>query len=274
MVIVYINISIIHLLHKLKFPTTMDSSTITKDITTTQLMANYNYLLIIRCKINKEYTGTNYIPSFITNKTVGYLVKNINDVKDIIKEIFLVWRYKYHSDTDKYIQSANFEYMEQIIQKLSDLTFLPYLDFRIDGGFKPFGDIDCWFRIYNMREEFINLLDLVDEKDKPKFDNLQNVVYRVIPYIIYSEPNPNRLRIHISNPDSITKSINQICQIAKNTYDLDYYTALFNKLGLKIKNKVKFIKNLNSGSSFLLTKEDFDSECPILYSNVYFSSSG
>jgi len=246
----------------------MDSTTIK------QLMSNYNYLIIIRCKINEEYANTKYIPSFITNKTVGYLVKNLNDINDIIKEIFLVWRYKYHSSSDSSIREFNIQYMEQTIQKLSNLNSVSYIDFKIDSGIKPFSDIDCCFRVYNMRQEFIHLLDLVYGKNRPEFNNSPSVVHRIIPYVIYSDPNPNRLQIHITHPDSITKNINQTCLFAKNIHDLNYYTTLFNKLGLEIKNQTKFIKMLNSGSSFLLTKDDFESESEysILHSNVYFLS--
>ena len=244
----------------------MDSATIN------DLMTNYNYLITIRCTINKDYVDTNYIPSFTTNKTVNYLVKNLNDINDIIKEIFLVWRFKYHSSPDSNIQYWNIQYMEQTIQKLSDLNSTPYLDFTIDSGIKPFANTDCWFRVYNMRQEFIHLLDLVYGENRPEFNNLKNVVHRIVPYVIYSDPNPNRLQIHITHPDSITKIVNQTCLFAKYIYELDYYSTIFNKLGLGIKNKERFIKMLNSGSSFLLTKDDFESECPILHSNVYFLS--
>ena len=71
------------------------------------LISNYKYLVIIRCKINKDYYNTNYIPSFITNKTIGYFIKNIEGIQEIIKEIFLIWRYKYHSSSDANIKNLS-----------------------------------------------------------------------------------------------------------------------------------------------------------------------
>lgn len=238
----------------------------------TKLMSNYNYFIVIKCKINKEYSNTNHIPSFTTNKTVGYLVKNIHDIYDIVREIFLVWRFKYHSNSDKSIKKANLEHMEQIIKNISNLNSFPYLDFRIDSGIVPFSDIDCWFRVYNMQEEFIHLLDLVYKEDRPEFNKCMDVVHRVIPYVVYKDHNPNRLQVHITNSNSITKNINQTFLVTRDIYNLDYYTHHFNKLELKIKNQKRFIKLLNSGTSFLLTKDDFESNRQILYSNVYFLS--
>ena len=236
------------------------------------LMSDYKYLVVIRCKINKEYYNTNYIPSFITNKTVGYLLKNIDDIHDIIKEIFLVWRYIYHSSSDLSVRNSNIIYMEQTMRKLSDCNSVPYIDFKIDSGIKPFANIDCWFRVYPMRKEFIHLLDLVYENNKSEFNNNTSIVHRVIPYVIYKDSNPNRLQVHITCADYITKTINQTFLFARKIYDLDFYETQFERLGLGIKNKTKFIELLNSGNSFLLTKDDFESNYDIVYSNVYFLS--
>lgn len=236
------------------------------------LMSNYKYLGVIRCKINKEYYNTNYIPSFITNKTVGYLLKDDTDIHDIIKEIFLVWRYKYHSSSDPSIRESNIMYMKQSMHKLSDLKYVPYIDFKIDSGIEPFANIDCCFRVYPMREEFIHLFDLVYEANKTEFNNRLDIAHKVIPYIIYKDPNPNRLQIHITCADYITKSINQTFLFSRQIYDLDFYEIQFERLGLAIKNKTRFIELLNSRSSFLLTKDDFESKYEIVYSNVYFLS--
>ncbi len=236
------------------------------------LISNYKYLVIIRCKINKDYYNTNYIPSFITNKTIGYFIKNIEGIQEIIKEIFLIWRYKYHSSSDANIQNLNIMYMEQTIRKLSRLDTCPYIDFKIDSGIEPFANIDCWFRVYPMREEFIHLLDIVYEKDRPEFNNRNDIVHKIIPYVIYKDSNPNRLQVHITNPDYITKTINQTFLFARNIYDWEFYAEQFDKLGLTIKDNDKLIKLLNSGNSFLLTKDDFKSSYNIIYSNVYFLS--
>lgn len=235
------------------------------------IMNNYKYLVTIRCKINNGY-NTTFIPSFITNKMVNYMVKDFRDVSDIVKEIFLVWRYKFHSSPDKHIQDANIEYMEKIISKLSGLESFPYLDFRVDSGVEPGANIDCWFRVYSMREEFIHLLDLVDGEGLADFANGKIYTHRIIPYIIYQDSNPNRLLIHITNPESIPKSINQTLCCTTIINDLDFYTGKFDKLGLSIKSKEKFIQLLKSGKSFVLTKEDFNYDHEIVYSNIYFMS--
>ena len=233
------------------------------------IMTDYKYLFIIRCKIDKEFEPK-YIPSFITNKTAGYLIKSIDDVFDIIKEIFLVWRYKYHSDSREHIRKANFEYMEQIIQKMHDLKFSPYYEFNIGSG-REFTDIDCWFKVYSMRGEFIDLLDLMYDNNKLELINKKTYLHRVIPYVLYKDTNPNRLHIHITqNPQYITKSIDQTFLLTRKIHDLEFYIRHFSRLNLTIKNPQNFINLIKSGISFLMTEDDFTSSSELLYVYIYF----
>ena len=236
----------------------------------TKIMTDYKYLFIIRCKIDKEFEPK-FIPSFITNETVGYLVKSIEDVVDIIKEIFLVWRYNFHSNPSEHIQKANVEYMEQIIQKTQDLKIFPYFEFKVGNSEISSGNIDCWFKVYAMRDEFINLLDLIYEENKPELINKQIYLHRIIPFIIYKDINPNRLRVHITqNPEYITKGINQTFLLTKEIYELGFYASQFEKLGLVIKNSQHFINLIKSGNSFMLTHDDFKSKNELLYAHIYF----
>jgi len=232
-------------------------------------MTDYKYLFVIRCKIDEDYT-TKFIPSFITNQTVGYFVKSIDDVIDIIKEVFLVWRYYYHSNPDVSVKNANLKYMQLIIQKVRDLRFFPYIDFTVGNG-KSSGRNDCWFKIYPMHEDFVDLLDLIYKENKPELINKKIYSHRIIPYMVYTDSNPNRLRVHISqNSEYITKGINQTFLLAREIYNYDYYAARFEKLGLIVKNPRRFTELLKSGSSFLLTSDDFKSTNELLYAHIYF----
>ena len=235
-----------------------------------KITTDYKYLFIINCKIDKE-CESKFIPSFATNKPIGYFVKSINDVTDIIKEIFLVWRHEYHSNPSEHVRKANLEYMEQIIQKIHDLKFFPYLDFNIGSGNGPSFDSNCWFKVFPMRKEFINLLDLTYEENKPELINKKNYVHRIIPYVVYKDHNPNRLRVHITqNSDYITKGINQTFLLVRDIFDLEFYVSHFERLGLTIKNPQYFINLIKSGKSFLLTEDDFKNTNEILYAHVYF----
>jgi hypothetical protein len=240
-----------------------------QDSLITNIITNYKYLITIRCKINNGY-NLSFVPSFITNKFVNYVVKDFSDMSDIVKEIFLVWRYKFHSSQDKHIRDLNTEYMEQIISKLSNLKSFPYLDFKINSGLEPYANIDCWFRVYPMREEFIHLLDLVIGKDSNIYTNDNKYSHQIIPYVVYQDSNPNRLRIHITNPESIPKSMNQTMCRTSGIKELDFYTGEFEKLGLSIKYKENFVHLLKSGKSFVVTRDDLDGGPEIIYSNVYF----
>jgi hypothetical protein len=232
-------------------------------------MFNYKYLFIIRCKVNNNFTPE-HIPSFETNNTVGYFVKSFDDIIDIIKEIFLVWRYKYHSDKSEYIRNKNVEYMHEIIQQVKDLKYFPYVDFNINGGHEPKDNINCWFKVYPMRDEFRDLLDLFYKKNKPELYNNKNHSHRFISYLVYKDNNPNRLKIHFTqNHEYLTKGINQIFLITNKTYDYKFYAFHFQRLGLTIKKPDNFIKLLKSNMSFVLTLEDFITDNNLLYVNIY-----
>jgi hypothetical protein len=124
-----------------------------------------------------------------------------------------------------------------------------------------------------MRDDFINLLDLEYEKDKPDLVNRKSFLHRVIPYVVYKDPNPNRLRVYLTqNSEYVSKyvsGINQTFLLTRKIHDLEFYALQFEKLGLTIRNPLRFIKLIKSGNSFLLTDDDFESEIGLLYANVY-----
>lgn len=231
-----------------------------------EIMSKYNYLIMIKCSITKDWE-LQHIPSFITNKPVNYLVKNLLDVIDIIKEIFLVWRYKYHTDSKLQIKESNIEYMEQIINKIKNMSYFPYLEFLINSGINS--SINCSIKIFQMRKEFIHLLDLIYEPELSIFKNTSCFRYSFVSYVVYKDSNPNRLRIFIQNPNYINKVIDQTILSLNKIYDLDFYQSIFDNLELTLQNPEKFTKLLISNNSFLLSKDDFIPNDNILYSNIY-----
>lgn len=219
---------------------------------------NYKYLITIKCIVSKDW-NFRYIPSFTTNTLTNYLTKSKEDINDIIKEIFLVWRYKYHSD-DK-TKKLNMEYMEQIIQHVDNLKFFSYLEYTINSGFDS--SIFCYIKIYPMRYEFIHLLDLIDIQNS-------NFKHSIYPYIVFKDSNPNRLELYIVNPKNIAIEQKQTFVKLNKIYNMEFYQSIFEKLGLSLTKPEKFMKQLNSNNSFILTKDDFSSNKEILYSNIYF----
>jgi hypothetical protein len=236
--------------------------TIAKDI-----CSGYKYLIVINCITTKEW-DTKYIPSFITNKLTNYLVKTKEDVCEFIREIFMVWRFNFHSDSNEKIRTMNKDYMELIIDQINNSRFFPYLEYMINSGINS--GIYCSIKIYPMRNEFINLLDLIYESGKIE-SKLENNYYKynIFSYIVFKDSNPKRLQIFIKNPKNITSEIDQTFLKLDKIHDFDFYQVNFKKLGLTLVNTERFIKLLNSGASFLLTKDDFISEKEIIYSNIY-----
>ena len=231
-----------------------------------KLMDDYKYLIIIRCKTDENFEEK-HIPSFICNKRVAYLMKSIQDVKEIIEEIFLVWRFKYHLHEDENVRIKNIEYMEKIIKKINDLKYFPDVVMNINSGIDK---INCWFKIYPMNLNFIDLLDLTYKENKPELFDNTNYSHKIIPYLVYKDKNPNRLLIHITqNCEDITRGINQTFLQVYENYNLDFYVYHFDILGLKIKNIQRFLNLIKSGKSFLMTCNDFESNYNILYANIY-----
>lgn len=233
-------------------------------LTIPTLLTNYKYLIVINCTITKDWEFK-HIPSFTTNKTSSYLIKNISDVQDIIKEIFLVWRYKFHSNSDISTRDLNNDYMELLLNQVDNIGIFSYLDYNIESGIDS--SINCSFKIYQMRDEFINLLDLTDPV---KYETPTSFKHRILSYIVFKDKNPNRLEIHIQNPQYITTDINQTIGNLHKIYDLEFYQDIFKKVGLQLVNTDNFMKSINSDKSFILTINDFKSDNEILYSNIYF----
>jgi hypothetical protein len=236
------------------------------------ILSMHQYLIVIKCTTNK-YFKQEYIPSFITDKTVAYFIKSHDDLNDIIREIFLIWRYKFHSNPSIDIRTQNLAYMEQIKSQTHNLKYLPYLDFNIRND-NLNTNVNCWFRVYSMREEFTNFLDLshgnyITNPYKYKLFN-----HKIIPHIIYKDLNPNRLRVHISqNQEYITKGINQTFLTVINTndsIDAEFYKYHLGRLNLTIKNPLHFEKLISSDESFVMTEDDFELNDQILYARIYF----
>ena len=228
-----------------------------------EIIYNYKYLIEIKCFITNNW-NPRYIPSFTTNKKTGYLIKNFDEVKEFIKEIFMVWRYKYHSNECQKKREENIEYMKQTIEKIQNMSINPYLDFTVNSGIDK--SINTTFTIYNMGDEFINLFEY-----NPKSEINNYYKHKVLPYVIFKDKNPNRLEVCIiQNPKQIKNDSSQVMLLLRNTYNYDFYEINFSRLGLKIRDQEKFMDLLNSKRPFVLTKEDFNSEKEIFLSNIHF----
>ena len=242
-----------------------------------ELLNHYHYLIEIKCNILPEWE-IKYIPSFTTNKKMGYLLKTITDVKNFIKEIFMIWRYKFHTSEFQQIRDANMEYMKEVITKIENFGMFPYLNFVVNSGINS--SINCNFTIFQMREEFINLFELSPEYKElsPEYTELSpeyKITYEcshlVIPYVVFKDKYPNRLEFCIiQNPKYLVSGINQTMLMLRKIYNFDFYNENLQKIGLSIKDKEKFIDLISQKKSFILTKEDFISEKEIYYTNVHF----
>lgn len=228
-----------------------------------ELLKEYNYLIVIKCNILPEW-DKKYIPSFTTNKRRGYLLKTITDVKNFIKEIFMIWRYEFHTSEFQKIRDANIEYMKEVINKVENIGTFPYLNFVVNSGMNS--GITCEFNIFQMREEFINLFEL-----SPEYKFSYNCSHIVIPYVVFKDEYPNRLEFCIiQNPKYLVSGINQTMLMLKKIYNFDFYNENLQKIGLSIKYKEKFMELIYKKKSFNLTKEDLISEKEIYYANIYF----
>lgn len=234
-----------------------------------KILDDYKYVFMIDCKVNDSFISE-HIPSFIVNKPTVYLLKTRQDLQDIIKEIFLVWRFNYHSHQEQIVRDENMNQMKKTIEKINNLEFFPYINFNIKNSIP---DVNCWFKIYLMNSKFKDLLDLTYKENKAELYVEKDIMHKVITYVVYKDKNPNRLRIFVpTNNKCITQTINQTLLIVKENKNLDYYVNHFENLGLKIKYLQRFFKLINSNKSFLLTDFDFEINKDILFANVYILS--
>jgi len=228
-----------------------------------ELLNDYDYLIVIKCNILPEW-DIKYIPSFATNKKIGYLLKTITDLKNFIKEIFMIWRYKFHKSDFQHIRDANMEYMKEVITKIENIGMFPYLSFVVNSGINS--SINCEFTIFQMREEFINLFEL-----SPEHKISYQSSHSVIPYVVFKDKYPNRLEFCIiQNPKYLVSGNNQTMLMLRKIYNFDFYNENLKKLNLTIKDKEKFMDLIYQKKSFILTKEDFISEKEIYYANIHF----
>ena len=228
-----------------------------------KLLKDYEYLIVIKCSILPEW-DIKYIPSFTTNKKTGYLLKNITDVKNFIKEIFMIWRYKFHMSEFQKMRDANMEYMKEVITKVENIGMFPYLSFLINSGVNS--RINCDFTIFQMRDEFINLFEL-----SPEYKIAYEYSHIVLPYVVFKDKYPNRLEFCvIQNSKYLSSGINQTMLMLRKIYDHDFYNENLQKLGLSIKDKEKFINLLSQKKTFILTKDDLVSEKEIYYAYIHF----
>lgn len=230
---------------------------------TKEIMNNYKYLITIKCPTTNQWK-TMHMPSFITNKKTSYLVKTVQDVKDIINEIFMIWRFKFHTSEYKIMKESNIEYMKEIISKIENFDMIPYLSFIINSGLNP--NINCEIIIFQMKEEYIYLLTI-----QPDYQTLYECLHTVIPFIIFKDINPNRLEIYIvQNPKYLVSEVNQTMLMLRKIYDFNFYNENLQKIGLTIKDKENFMELIYKKKSFNLTEEDLISEKEIYYANIYF----
>ena len=220
------------------------------------ILSNCGYLVYINCKVTDEY-DVNFIPSFKINTPTNYLVKSKKDIEHIIYEIFMVWRYIFHSNKDEDVRRLNKDYMEHIIKQINNISDFSGLKYTFNSGIDL--ATQCIIKIYSLNNNFINFLDLTYKKQvvETVLDNYYK--HHIFSFVIFKDINPNRFEIKIQKDIKLTE-----------IYDIDFYLSHFTNMDIVLKDSEKFTEMIKSNNSFMLSKNDFVSEKDILYSNIYF----